>query len=549
MQRECITLAPVERGVIYGRASRDPKGGGTSVSKQIERGRDFARRENVKVVVEIRDDNKSASRGSRERAGFTEACGLIDQGQADLLILWEVSRSSRDLEEFMGLVNACADNGLEIAVSGTRYDPAKVDDWLPLVLQGVMAEAEARRIKKRNIDSVETNAKRGTPHGRIPYGFRRLYDPRTGVLIDQTPYIRIDAAGKPVLTSDGDLIPVLADEKRKGLTPEAQVLAEAADALFNGATLRKICRDLNARGVPTPRKPRKATLAENPAGVVKGWDPSTLRQLLMNPTIAGRRIHRGEDIGPGTWEPIIEYGTWLRLRGLLTDPSRLTVANPRGPAPRHLLSGIARCDECGARMKAATNMSRMARAYTCRTEGCMRVTATADRVDERVEGVLLALFARPDFVSAVVAAQRRQEERRRTGPDVAAFIEEKERELEEVEALREDRTLTLRAYAAETKRIETAIEELRNRQTASVTSPALRRLLTAGTLQEGWRRADLMDRREVIRTVLDVRIKRAQSRGRSFDPSRVDVQPSRFLARDSLQPDAALEQPAVGSQS
>ncbi|MBA2774730.1 MAG: hypothetical protein H0U36_11900, partial [Nocardioidaceae bacterium] len=63
----------------------------------------------------------------------------------------------------MRLVNACSDNGLEIAVSGTRHDPSKVNDWLPLVFQGVMAEAEARRIKQRNIDSVETNAMRGTP--------------------------------------------------------------------------------------------------------------------------------------------------------------------------------------------------------------------------------------------------------------------------------------------------------------------------------------------------------------------------------------------------
>jgi hypothetical protein len=71
----------------------------------------------------------------------------------------------------MGLVNECSDHGLQIAVSGIRYDPSKVDDWLPLTFQGcVMAEAEARRIKQRNIDSVETNALRGTPHGRIPYG-------------------------------------------------------------------------------------------------------------------------------------------------------------------------------------------------------------------------------------------------------------------------------------------------------------------------------------------------------------------------------------------
>ncbi len=498
----------VERGIIYGRASRDPKGGGTSVTKQLERGRDFAKREKVQVIAEIRDDNRSASRGSREREGFAEVRGLIEREQADLLILWEVSRSSRDLEEFMGLVNACSDIGLEIAVSGTRYDPSKVNDWLPLAFQGVMAEAEARRIKQRNIDSVETNAMRGTPHGRIPYGYRRVYDPKTGVLTNQTPY------------DEGD---------PSRLSPEAQVIAEAVHALLDGLTLRQICRELNARRVPTPRRPRKKTLEENPSGVVSVWEPSTLRQLLLNPTVAGRRVHRGEDIGPATWDPIVDYGTWLRLRNYLKDPSRLTVSNPRGPAPRHLLSGIACCGECGARLKAATNMSRIPRAYACRMEGCMRVTVTADRVDERVEAILMALFERPDFQSALADAHERRATAATRGPDVASLIAEKEAELDAVEKLRETGELTLRAYAAETKRIEDAIEHLRSQQAAAVSSPALRRLLTAATLQDGWRSADLMDRREVVRLLLDVKIKRAAVRGRNFDPGRVEVRPSGFL--------------------
>ncbi len=502
-----------ERGIIYGRASRDPRGGGTSVTKQLERGRDFAKREKVQVVAEIRDDNKSASRGSRERAGFAEVRGLIERGQADLLILWEVSRSSRDLEEFMGLVNACSDIGLEIAVSGTRYDPSKVNDWLPLAFQGVMAEAEARRIKQRNIDSVETNARRGTPHGRIPYGYRRIYDPKTGVLITQSPY----------------------DEHDPGrLSPQAQVIAEAVQAVLKGVTLRQICRDLNARGVPTPRRARKQTLAENPRGVVRVWEPSTLRQLLLSPTIAGRRVHRGEDIGPAAWDPIVDYSTWLRLRNYLRDPSRLTVSDPRGPAPRHLLSGIALCGECGARMKAATNMSRIPRAYTCRTEGCMRVTATADRVDERVEAVLMALFERPDFQSALTDAHERRDTAATRSPDVASVIAEKEAELDAVEKLRDSGELTLRAYAAETRRIEQAVEHLRSQQVATVTSPALRRLLTATTLQDGWKTADLMDRREVVRLLLEVTVKRAKIRGRNFDPRRVEIRPSaRLLAGDA----------------
>ena len=435
---------------------------------------------------------------------------LIESAKADLLILWEVSRSSRDLEEFMGLVNACSDNGLEIAVSGTRYDPSKVNDWLPLVFQGVMAEAEARRIKQRNIDSVETNALRGTPHGRIPYGFRRVYDPKTGVLLHQTPY----------------------DEHDPGrLSAEAQVVADAVEALLKGVTLRQICRELNARGVPTPRKPRKKTLVEDPMGVVKTWEPSTLRQLLLNPTIAGRRVHRGEDIGSAAWDPIVDYGTWLRLRNYLKDPARLTVSNPRGPTPRHLLSGIARCGECGAKLKAATNVSRIPRAYTCRSEGCMKVTVTADRVDERVEAVLLALFERPDFQRALTDAHERREASAATRPDVASLIAEKEAELELVERLREGGEMTLRAYAAESKRIEDTMEQLRGQQAASVSSPALRRLLSTDTLNGGWEKADLLDKREVVKLLLDVTIKRATIRGRRFDTNRVEVEPSVFLRR------------------
>lgn len=437
-----------------------------------------------------------------------EVRGLIEQGQADLLILWEVSRSSRDLEEFMGLVNACSDNGLEIAVSGTRYDPSKVDDWLPLAFQGVMAEAEARRIKQRNIDSVETNAQRRTPHGRIPYGYRRVYDPKTGVLLKQTPYDEHDTSR---------------------LSVEAQVVADAVHDVLKGVTLRQICRDLNSRGVPTPRKPRQKTLKENPRGIVTAWEPSTLRQLLLNPTIAGRRVHRGEDIGPAAWAPIVEYGTWLRLRNYLKDPSRLTVSNPRGPGPRHLLSGIAFCGECGARMKAATNMTRMPRAYTCRAEGCMRVTVNADRADERVVAVVMALFERTDFQGALADAHKRRESAATRGPDVASLIAEKEAELDAVERLREAGELTLRAYAAETKRVEDAIERLRSRQVAAVSSPALRRILTAATLQDGWNNADLLDRREVLRLLLEVTIKRATIRGRSFDPRRIVVTPSAFL--------------------
>lgn len=81
--------------------------------------------------------------------------------------------------------------------------------------------------------------------------------------------------------------------------------------------------------------------------------------------------------------------------------------------------------------------------------------------------------------------------------------------------------LTLRAYAAETRRIEAAMESYLKPAGRQRIFPALRHLLTASSLQDGWRNADHMDKREVVRLLHDVTIKRATVRDRSFDPRRM----------------------------
>lgn len=508
-----------ETALSYGRASRDPKRRGASVDTQLRENERWATTNGVAITHTIRDDDRSASAyRKREREGFEEALNLIRTQVIDVVLVWEMSRASRDLEDYVRLRSACHEAGVHLVYKGRRFDLSRADDRLSTGLDALLAERESNDIRDRNLRTVAANADRRRPHGRLPYGFRREYDPTSGALIRQTPYSASDSAQ---------------------LLPEAAVLAEAAHALLQGATLRGICRDLNARDVPTPRKPRRQTLQDNPAGVVSRWEPSTLRQLLRNPTIAGRRVHQGEDIGPAEWEPIVEYGTWLRLHALLSDPARLSVKVPRGPSPRHLLSGIACCGECGARMKAATNLSRLPRAYVCRNEGCMKVTVTADRVDERIEEVLLALFDRPEFQRALAEAHRRRETSLARRPDISSLIAERESELEEVESLRASEELTLRAYAAETRRIEDAIEQLRGQQVAAVSSPALRRLLSASTLHDGWRCAGLSDQREIVRLLLSVRINRAVVRGRRFDPGRVDVEPSHLLTHEAIGSDGA----------
>lgn len=514
-----------ERGIIYGRASRDPKDLKRSVDDQIAECQQWADAEGISVVEVFRDDGYSASTyATRERGSFEDALRFIQSHKADILIVWEASRAARDLEAFVRLRDACAEAGVAYSYKGRRYDLSQAGDRFTTGLDALLAERDAGDIRERNLRTVRRNADKGTPHGRLPYGYQRVYDARTGALIDQTPYVQADGSGAPVLGADGKLIPVLPDsEISMVLSPEAQVLADSAAALLADGTLKAVCRDLNARGVPTSRKPRKKTLAEDPAGVVTQWESETLRQLLRNPTIAGRRVHRGEDIGEASWAPIIDYGTWLQLHALFSDPARLTVPTPRGPAPRHLLSGIATCGECSGRMKAATNMNRIARAYTCRVDGCGRVTVTAQRVDDMINAFLTQYFSRPDFRDVLAAAQSRRDEAVEHGPDVGALIAAKEAERDEADALRREGVMNLRAYAVETGRIDDEIEELRTRQVGAVTSGAVRRLLSAETLVNGWEAADLMDKREIVRMLLSIRVDRAMKKGRVFDTNRVKM--------------------------
>ena len=336
-----------ERGLIYGRASRDPKHRGTSVDDQIRECQGWADANAVTVLPGhvIRDDDRSASQSARrEREGFDLVLEAIRRGEIDVLIVWEASRAARDLAVFVDLRAACRDMGVDLVYKGRRYDLSHTSDAFTATLDALLAEKDASEIRDRNVRTVRRNAEAKRPHGWLPYGYRRVYDATTGALLDQTRYVLADEAGRPVPNAIGEFLPVLpASDDPRTLSPEAQVIADAARDVLAGTTLRRIVKDLNDRGIPSPRKPNRKTLENNPEGVVSRWTPESLRQRVLNPTIAGRSVHLGQDIGQATWAPIVDHATWLKLHAILTDPSRRSITIPRGPEPRHLLSGIARC--------------------------------------------------------------------------------------------------------------------------------------------------------------------------------------------------------------
>ena len=50
------------------------------------------------------------------------------------------------------------------------------------------------------------------------------------------------------------------------------------------------------------------------------WERSGVRRTLLNPRNAGFRVHQGEILKVGNWEPIVPEEVWRATVDLLQDP-------------------------------------------------------------------------------------------------------------------------------------------------------------------------------------------------------------------------------------
>ena len=355
------------RALIYARVSSDPRGRGRSVDEQVDESVAWAEREGWDVVETVRDENRSASkRAKRAREGWARVHDVLVGGAVDVLVTWEASRAQRDLDAYLELRQLCVDHGVRWAYSGAVYDLSDRTDRFRTGLDALVAEDEAERTRERVLRAMRSNATKGRPHGRIPFGYRRVYHEHTGELIRQEP-----------------------DPE------EAALVREAARRFLAGESTRSIANDFNQRGLAPPHSGR-------------GWDLTRVRRILTNPTMAARRVHRGEVVGVGDWPAILDDATFDALAARFADPTRRTTR--RSPTVR-LLSGVARCGTCGGPMVMTKQGGfvdgrgrhrRVRRSYACRYKHC--VSRDMKMLDAYVTAVVIERLSRPDAREAIAGA-------------------------------------------------------------------------------------------------------------------------------------------------
>lgn len=275
---------------------------------------------------------------------------------------------------------------------------------------------------------------------------------------------------------------------------EAQEIRDAAKKVLDGATLASVAADLNERTVPTTTGSR--------------WTVTTVRRTLLSPRVAGRVVYNGEDMGPSGL-PILDADTADRLAAILNDPRRRSAPSTM---TKYLLSGLVLCGrpECdSAPMFATTNGHHRTPVYRCRRcYGARR----RELVDEVVIAAVAARLARPDASDLLhqdvdVTALREQIVELRGRRDGLA-------------SLLADGLLTAESVRGQATRLGDQIGDLERQIDAATGASPLLAVVTADDVAAALNDLPLLKVREVIRTLMEIRIMPA-GKGVRFAPKQV----------------------------
>jgi DNA invertase Pin-like site-specific DNA recombinase len=453
------------RAAIYARVSSDPKNLGRSVAEQEAEARLVCEREGWEVVQVFTDNDRSASRyATKRRPAFAELQAFVSNRHCDVLVCWEASRFTRDLEAYVKLRELCRANSVLWSYSGRTFDLSRTDDRLMTGLDALLAERESDQTRERVMRAMRANAAKGRPHGKLLFGYRREYDPKTGALIAQVP-----------------------DET------QAPLIQEAARRFLAGESAYAIAQDFKARGISGPR-----------GGT---WDMNQIRRCLTNPGYNGKRVHQGKVIGEAFWPAIIDDATFNQCVARFSDPSRLTHT---GSSLKYLLTGMISCGVCGGAIRVQNN--RTYKAYMCGKGFC--TARKIEPVDDLITQLVIGRLQQPDVLQALASDDEPLHE---ALDELAA----KRATLETWYEAAASGEVTPAALGRIESRLLREIAEV-ERRAQRPAFPAMMNDLTRDP-ERVWQTLSLAQKREVIRLLLSIELLPARRGVRKLDPETIRV--------------------------
>jgi DNA invertase Pin-like site-specific DNA recombinase len=297
-----------KRAAIYCRISRDREGLALGTDRQEADCRALCLQRGWQVVDVFRDDDISAFTG-KHRPGYESMMSALAAHTVDAIVAYNADRLHRNLKELAAFVDAVnAAHGDVATCTSGDIDLNSADGRMRAGMLGVVAihasDRSSERIKRKHLEIAQAGRLHG---GSRPYG----------------------------LNHDGTLN-----------RHEVQNIKRCAADIIKGQSIRSVVLRMNA--------------SEHFTTTGKPWTISHLSRMLQAAHIKGMRTHIGAQY-PAAWGPILTVQQSAALDVLLNAPER----KRKGAPTAHLLSGILRCAECGARMRQWTGTKHSTPSYVC----------------------------------------------------------------------------------------------------------------------------------------------------------------------------------------
>ena len=452
---------------VYVRISQDRTGEELGVARQVADCRELAAREGWTIAEEYVDNDVSAYSG-KKRPAYERMLADLGDGRRDGVIVWHMDRLHRRPAELERFVDVCTLAGVRdvVTLSGD-IDLAKGDGLLMARLLAAVAANESDSKRRRGARKALEIAQSGRPMmgGPRPFGFQ--------------------------------------EDRVTHQPAEAPVVRELAARALAGETLISLATWLQETGVKTVGG--------------KEWRTNTVRQLLTNPRTWGMRVHQGQVIGQGVWDPIIDGEQGERLRRLLLDPARRTNRSAR----RYLLTGMLRCGKCGKRLYSTPKNG--VRRYGCAMgpdqRGCGGVFIYAQMLEEFIAQAVLYRLDSPDLHQVISGAPDEEQTRA-----LADLIQADTDRLEDLAGMWADGEISKAEWLKARDRIEARREDNRRTFFRVTQRDAVAEYIGHGDeLRAQWGDLNLSRQVAIVKAVLDfATIVPAAVPGRhGLDPDRV----------------------------
>lgn len=298
------------RAALYARYSTENQAK-DSIADQLRECADKANREGFQVVAKFTDE--AISGGTADRPGYQAMLEAAKRRDFDIIVAEDMKRLWREQAEQWRAIKEWIDNSIAFCtVSGIDSRQANFEIVASVI--GAAAEMDRKETAFRTRRGLKGKALAGSPTGGKTYGY----------------------------TSQNELI-----------ESEAAIVSEIFTRYAGGETQRAIARDLNARGVPTPKG--------------RLWYVSAIHAMLHSERYLGRLIYgqsqwirsarnskqrRRVEVPREQWVitnredlRLVSDETWARVRA--RDTPQTVHYNAR---PKYPLSGLLLCAECGRAM-------------------------------------------------------------------------------------------------------------------------------------------------------------------------------------------------------